>query len=232
MQASILHVDMDAFYASVEQMDHPEYRGKPVIVGAAPGMRGVVSACSYEARTFGVHSAMPINEASRRCPSGIFLPVRMERYKEISRRVMAVFDSITPLVEPLSIDEAFLDVTGAVHLLGTPAEIARAIKRRIREEVGLPCSVGVAPNKFLAKLAGDLGKPDGLTEVPCDPDGILAFLRPLPVGRIWGVGPVTAEKLKAAGFATIGDLQNTALEKLCRLLGQALGLHVRQLCRG
>jgi DNA polymerase-4 len=232
MKAEILHVDMDAFYASVEQLDHPELRGRPVIVGAAPGMRGVVSACSYEARVFGVRSAMPISEAARRCPDGVFLPVRMERYRELSRRVMAVFESITPLVEPLSIDEAFLDVSGAVRLMGEPPAIARRIKERIRGEVGLPCSVGVATNKFLAKLAGDLGKPDGLTLVPADPAGILEFLRPLPVGRLWGVGPVAAEKLKAAGLALIGDLQNASLVTLCSLLGQSLGLHVRQLSRG
>ena len=232
MKAEILHVDMDAFYASVEQLDRPELRGRPVIVGAAPGMRGVVSACSYEARVFGVRSAMPVGEAARRCPDGVFLPVRMERYREISRRVMAVFESITPLVEPLSIDEAFLDVSGAVRLMGEPPVIARRIKDRIRGEIGLPCSVGVAPNKFLAKLAGDLGKPDGLTVVPADPDGILAFLRPLPVGRLWGVGPVAAEKLTAAGMPLIGDVQNASLVTLCALLGQSLGLHVRQLSRG
>ena len=182
---SILHVDMDAFYASVEVRDRPELRGRPVIVGGI-GNRGVVSAASYEARPFGVHSAMPMATARRLCPQGVFLPVRMQHYAEISRQIRAIFLSFTPLVEPLSLDEAFLDVHGCEGLFGPAPEIARQIKNRIRTETGLVASVGVAPNKYLAKLASDIGKPDGF--VVLTPDKVTEFLAPLPVSRIWGVG--------------------------------------------
>jgi DNA polymerase IV len=201
---TIIHVDMDAFYASVEQRDRPETRGRPVIVGADPRGRGVVSASSYEARRFGVHSAMPIGRAFRLCPEGVFLPVDMDKYAGVSREIMAVLAGFTPLVEPLSIDEAFLDVTASRALHGDGAAIARAIKVQIRASVSLPASVGVASNKFVAKVASDLRKPDGLVIV--EPGGEAAFLAPLPVSRLWGVGRVTGAELEAMGIRTIGQL--------------------------
>ena len=194
---TIIHVDMDAFYASVEQRDRPETRGRPVIVGADPRGRGVVSAASYEARRFGVHSAMPISRAFRLCPEGIFLPVDMDKYAAVSREIMAVLADFTPLVEPLSIDEAFLDVTASRALHGDGAAIAREIKERIRAGVSLTASVGVAPNKFLAKVASELRKPDGLVVV--EPGREALFLAPLPVSRLWGVGRVTGAELEAMG---------------------------------
>lgn len=189
MQRTILHVDMDAFFAAVEQRDRPELRGRPVVVGAPPDKRGVVAAVSYEARVFGIRSAMPSAEAARRCPAAVFLPPDFARYRQASRAVFAVFDRYTPLVEPLSVDEAFLDVTGSRRLLGTGPEIARRIKADVRRETGLTASVGVATNKFLAKLASELEKPDGLTLVPEGRAAIAAFLAPLTVDRIWGGGP-------------------------------------------
>jgi DNA polymerase-4 len=195
---------MDAFYASVEQRDHPELRGRPVIVGADPRGRGVVSAASYEARRFGVHSAMPIGRAARLCPGGVFLPVDMDKYARASRRIMAVLAEFTPLLEPLSIDEAFLDVTASRALLGDGPTIARRIKSRIRDAVELTASVGVAANKFVAKVASDLDKPDGLVVVA--PGGEAAFLAPLPIARLWGVGTVTAIDLESIGVRTIGQL--------------------------
>src|SRR5438094_2989892 len=182
---SILHVDMDAFYASVEQLDHPAYKGQPVIVGADPKEgqgRGVVAACSYEARKFGVHSALPISRAWKLCPEGVYVRPRMERYVEVSKQVMDVFRRYTDLVEPLSIDEAFLDITGSARLLGAPEQIAAEIKKEIRQTTGLTASVGLAPNKFLAKIASDLRKPDGLVVVR-DPD-IQDFLHDLPISRL------------------------------------------------
>src|SRR5712691_1311264 len=189
---SILHVDMDAFYASIEQLDHPEYKGKPVIVGADPrggSGRGVVAACSYEARKFGVHSALPISRAWKLCPGGVYVRPRMKRYVEVSHQVMEVFRKYTDLVEPLSIDEAFLDITGSVALLGQPDAIARSIKHEIRETTGLNASVGLAPNKFVAKIASDLKKPDAFVIV--EEKNIDEFLRDLPISRLWGVGPKT-----------------------------------------
>src|SRR5262249_22432037 len=180
---AILHVDMDAFYASIEQRDRPELRGKPVIVGGRPGQRGVVSAASYEARVHGVHSAMPMRTAVRLCPHGVFLPVRMDHYIDVARHIRAVLLEFTALVEPLSLDEAFLDVKGSLGIFGSAEAIAQQIKQRIREQVGLTASVGVAPNKFLAKLASDLDKPDGLLVVPHQ--FIRRLLDPLPVGRLW-----------------------------------------------
>src|SRR3984957_2982247 len=176
--STLIHVDMDAFYASVEQRDCPALRGKPVIVGGVKG-RGVVSAASYEARKFGVHSAMPISTARRLCPQGIFVPVRMQHYAEVGRQIRTIFLSFTPLVEPLSLDEAFLDVRGCERLFGPAPDIGRQIKQRIRAETGLVASVGIAPNKYLAKLASDIGKPDGF--VVLEPDKIPEFLAPLPV---------------------------------------------------
>ncbi|PYO57372.1 MAG: DNA polymerase IV [Candidatus Rokuibacteriota bacterium] len=204
MPRTIIHVDMDAFYASVEQRDRPELRGRPVIVGADPRGRGVVAASSYEARRFGVHSAMPIGRAARLCPDGVFLPVDMEKYARVSREIMAILAEFTPLLEPLSIDEAFLDVTKTRALFGDGEEQARRIKSRIRTAVGLAASVGVASNKFIAKVASDLEKPDGLVVVT--PGGEADFLAPLPVSRLWGAGRVTTADLESMGIRTIAQL--------------------------
>ncbi len=225
---SILHLDLDAFYASVEVIDRPELRGKPVIVGGDE-RRGVVAAASYEARKSGVHSAMPTATAKRLCPKGIFLPVRMSRYAEMSDTVFAIYRRFSPLVEPLSIDEAFLDATGCERLFGGAEEVARKIKAAVREETGLTVSAGVAPNKFLAKIASDLGKPDGLTVVP--PGGEQDFLDPLPVGKLWGVGKVTEEALLRREIRTIGDLRRSPRETLVRTFG-AHGEHLHELARG
>ncbi len=213
---SILHIDMDAFFASVEQRDHPQWLGKPVIVGAAPDRRGVVCAASYEARKFGVRSAMPSRTAGRLCPDGIFVRPDFARYSAASDQIMAVLHDVTPLVEPLSIDEAFLDVTAAAGDIDAAASLARDIKARIRERVRLTASIGVAPNKFLAKLASDLHKPDGLTVIREEEK--VAFLRPLPVSRIWGVGPKTEAALHEAGIRIIADIQDFPGD-LRRLLG-------------
>jgi len=227
-QPTILHVDMDAFYASVEQRDRPELHGRPVIVGGIAG-RGVVSAASYEARQFGVHSAMPIVTARRLCPQGVFLPVRMKHYAQISRQIREVFFSFTPLVEPLSLDEAFLDVCGSEAVLGPAAMIAQQIKDRIQAETDLTASVGVAPNKFLAKLASDHGKPDGFVVVA--PDQVTEFLASLPVGRIWGVGKKAEQRLHTLGIRTIGQLAALPEKVLVDQFG-ASGRHVWQLAHG
>ncbi len=224
----ILHIDMDAFYASVEQRDHPELRGKPVIVGG-PSKRGVVCAASYEVRPFGVRSAMPMGEALRRCPQAIVVPVHMERYVEVSASVFEVFKRFTPLVEGLSLDEAFLDVTASRSLFGEAADIARAIKAAIRTELGLIASAGVAPCKFVAKIASDLRKPDGLVVV--EEGEVASFLAPLPIERMWGVGPKTAPHLHAHGYETLGDLASAPAHELERFLG-SWGTHVRELARG
>lgn len=216
MLRAILHVDMDAFYASVEQLDRPELRGQPVLVGH-DGPRGVVAAASYEARRFGCRSAMPMARAKRLCPQAAIVEARFERYAEVSERVFEICESITPLVEPLSIDEAFLDVTGSTRLFGEPPAIAALIRRRIRAETGVTASVGVAPNKFLAKLCSDWDKPDGLTILQTDE--VLTRLAPLPIGRMWGVGPVTEQRLRALGLATFGDLQRLSLERAIARLG-------------
>jgi DNA polymerase-4 len=225
---TILHVDMDAFYASVEQRDRPELRGLPVIVAGIDG-RGVVSAASYEARKYGVHSAMPTSTARRLCPDGVYLPVRMKLYAEISRQIRDIFFSFTPLVEPLSLDEAFLDVQGCEGLFGPAPNIARQIKQKIREQTDLIASVGVAPNKFLAKLASDHGKPDGFVVV--EPDKVESFLAPLPVGRLWGVGARGAERLHAMGIRTIGELAALPEKTLADRFGE-LGRHLWQLAHG
>ncbi|UCD50835.1 MAG: DNA polymerase IV [Phycisphaerales bacterium] len=217
----IIHVDMDAFYASVEQLDRPELRGKAVIVGGAAENRGVVSAASYEARKYGVHSAMPMAQAIRRCPEAIVLPVRMDRYVEISKQIHAIFEHYTPLVEPLSLDEAFLDVTGSVNLFGLPEEIGRAIKEQIKTQTGLTASVGVAPNKFLAKLASDLEKPDGFVIIT--EQNKQSILDPLGVGRIWGVGKVTEKALHTRGIRTIADLRRSSVEELETIVGNGAG---------
>jgi nucleotidyltransferase/DNA polymerase involved in DNA repair len=215
----ILHVDMDAFFAAIEQHDRPELRGKPIIVGAPPDRRGVVSTCSYEARKFGVHSALPSRTAARLCPTGIFLPVRMDRYREISRQIMALFERFTPHIQPLSCDEAFLDVTGAQRLFGSGPEIAQKIKDAVCQETGLTCSVGVAPNLFLAKIASDLEKPDGLTVVPFSEEEIPHFLAPMPIQRMWGAGRKTQALLQKHNLHTFGDLQKVDPDKLAEWIG-------------
>jgi DNA polymerase-4 len=214
----ILHADLDAFYASVEEHDDPSLRGKPVIVGGAKGERGVVSAANYEARRYGVHSALPLRTASRLCPNGVFLPGRPERYRELSRQVMAIFASLTPLVEPISLDEAFLDVTASVPAFGDGETMARRIKQRVLDEVGLVVSVGVATNKLCAKVASDLRKPDALVVVPIG--GEAQFLAPLPVTRLWGVGPQSRAALAEYGVTTIGQLAALSDATLRRRFGQ------------
>ena len=213
---------MDAFYASVEQLDNPDLKGKPVIVGGT-SKRGVVSAASYEARRYKIHSAMPIAQAMKLCPHGVFLPVRMKRYKEVSSKVFAVFLKYTPLVEPLSLDEAFLDVTGSSRLFGTAEEIAARIRKEVFQETGLTVSAGVAASKLVAKIASDVNKPDGLTIVP--PGREAEFLAPLPIKRLWGVGRKTQEALDLLGMKTIGDLAGLSLA----LLEKKFGRHGRSL---
>lgn len=225
----ILHIDMDAFFASVEQLDNPAYRGRPVLVGGT-ARRGVVAAASYEARPSGARSAMPMAEALRRCPDAIVVPPRMARYAEVSRGVFDIFHRYTPLVEGLSLDEAFLDVTASQSLFGDGVTIAREIKAAIKREIGLTASSGVAPCKFVAKVASDLQKPDGLVVV--EPEGVVAFLAPLKLERMWGVGPRAAERLHGAGFATIGDLASAPLARLEALLGGAQAAHVQALAQG
>ncbi len=225
----ILHVDMDAFYASVEQRDHPELVGQPVVVGGTPEGRGVVAAANYVAREFGVHSAMPAGRAKRMCPHAVFLRPRMEHYAAVSEQIRNVFEHYTPLVEPLSLDEAFLDVTGSQSLHGSAVTIGRNIKQEIRDSLSLVASVGVAPNKFLAKIASDLEKPDGLVIV--DPDRIQEFLEPLPVGRLWGVGRVTGNVFERMGVRTIGQLRRMPVELLRQHFGNS-GDHLWELAHG
>jgi len=224
----IIHLDMDAFYAAIEQRDFPELRGKPLIVGG-DRVRGVVATASYEARPYGIHSAMPMAQALKLCPHAIVVPPRRDRYLEVSRQIFALLRSFTPLVEPLSLDEAFLDVTASEQLFGPAREIAQQIKVRIREETQLTASAGIAPNKFVAKIASDMQKPDGLVEV--QPDEILAFLHPLPVTRLWGVGRVTARTLYGLGIQTIGDLGRFPRETLVARFGTH-GAHLCQLAHG
>jgi DNA polymerase-4 len=225
---TVIHFDMDAFFASVEQLDDPALRGKPVLVGAR-SRRGVVTAASYEARPTGVRSAMSMVEALRRCPEAVVVPPRRSRYAELSREVFAIFRRYTPLVEGLSVDEAFLDVSGSRALFGDGETIARRIKRDIREELGLTGSAGVAPSKFVAKIASDLDKPDGLVFVPSDK--VAGFLAPLPLERMWRVGPKARVRLRAAGFQTIGDLARADANTLEQLLG-SWGSVARALARG
>ena len=227
-----LHVDMDAFYAAVEQRDHPEYRGKPLVVGAPRDQRGVVATASYEARAFGIHSAMPSREAARRCPQAVFVPPDMPRYEMVSAQVFAIFNRYTPFVEGLSIDEAFLDVTGSRRLYGSGEDIARRIKADVLSELALTCSVGVAPNKFLAKLGSEYRKPDGLTVLPFDRTAIVEFLRPLPVTRLWGVGKVTRQAFDRASLHTIGDVQDAPLPLLQSVVGAHAAAHFRALAFG
>ncbi len=225
---TILHIDMDAFYASVEQRDNPALRGQPVIVGG-PSRRGVVLAASYEVRPFGVRSAMPMAEALRLAPRAVVVAPRRHRYEQVSEEVFAIFGRYTPCIEPLSLDEAFLDVTASRALFGEGEAIARNIKRAIRKELQLVASAGVAPSKFVAKIASDLDKPDGLVVV--DPLDVAAFLAPLPIERMWGVGPKTAPKMRKLGYATLGDLARADAGALRRVLG-SWGPEVGRLARG
>jgi len=225
----IIHVDMDAFYASVEQRDDPTLLTKPVVVGGKPDSRGVVCAASYEARKFGIHSAMPMTEAFRRCPQAVFLPVNIPKYHEISLQIRQIFMTYTPIVEPLSLDEAFLDVTGSTSLFGSANTIGLTIKQRIQQELNLTASVGVASNKFLAKLASDLQKPDGFVVV--QPNRVQEFLDPLSVERIWGVGKKTAEQLDKLAIKTVRDLRRLEKEYLTQLFG-VLGSQLYQLAQG
>ena len=226
---TVLHVDMDAFYASVEVRDNPALRGKPVVVGGT-GNRGVVLSATYEARRFGVRSAMPVTQARRLCPQAIFVPPRPGVYSAASKEVMAVFASVTPLVEPLSLDEAFLDVSGALRLLGSPERIAARIRSLVSSQQGITCSVGVAPTKFVAKIASAQCKPDGLLVVPVA--GVLDFLHALPVSALWGVGARTGEVLARLGLRTVGDIASTPLDTLQRELGVAHGSHLAALAAG
>lgn len=225
----ILHCDMDAYYASVEERDRPELVGKPVIIGGSPEKRGVVSAANYVARRYGVHSAMPAVTARRLCPQGVYLPPRIDYYAEVSGQIHKIFERFTPLVEPLSLDEAFLDVTGSEHLFGPAAEIGRQIRQAIRQELRLVVSVGVAPNKFLAKIASDLKKPDALVIV--EPGQVQVFLDPLPVERLWGVGKRGSKVFQRMGIRTIGQLRQRPLNSLKDHFGSS-GEHLWQLAHG
>jgi DNA polymerase-4 len=226
--ATILHVDMDAFYASVAERDDPSLRGKAVVVGA--GARGVVLSANYAARKYGIRAAMPVGRAKRMAPHAIFVTPDHQRYSEVSAKVMEIFDSFTPLVEPISLDEAFLDVTGARKLLGTGREIAVEIRRQVEASEGITCSVGIAPSKFIAKLASGHCKPNGILEIPAD--RILNFLHPLPVNAIWGVGPKTAETLERLGLRTVADIANLPRATLIRALGQSSGASLYELAWG
>ncbi len=226
----IMHVDMDAFYAAVEELDDPTLRGKPVIVGAKPkDGRGVVSTANYVARKFGLHSAQPISEAYRLCPEGIYLYPRFSRYKEISDKVFEILNTISPSVEPISIDEAFVDLTGTQRLLGDPVETGRRVKERILKTTGLVASIGIAPNKFLAKLASDHDKPNGFVVI--EKDRVRQFLNKLPIRDLWGVGPSTEQALAKLGITTVEELSRTPIEVLKKRLGEH-GESLWRLCRG
>ena len=225
---TILHIDMDAFFALVELRTRPELRGKPVIVGG--GSRGVVLSATYEARALGVHSAMPMSRARRLAPQAVVIAPDHRRYAEVSRNVLALFNSITPLVEPLSLDEAFLDISGTIRRLGSPIAIAELIRSRVVDEQGITCSVGIATTKFVAKIASARCKPDGVLVVPADQ--VLAFLHPLSVSVLWGVGERTEEQLTRLGLYTVGDIANTPITTLRRALGQATGSHLHTLAWG
>ena len=227
VQRIVVHADMDAFFASVEQRNHPEWRGKPVIVGSGPHERGVVSTCSYEARRFGVHSAMPSRTAYEKCPHAVFVKPDMEAYAETSERVFSIFGRFTPFVEAVSIDEAFLDVTGSAHLFGGAVPLAERLRAAVKEECGVTCSVGVAPNRLLAKIGSEQRKPDGLFAMPFDQAEIEAFLAPKPVGIIWGVGKKTAEALARYGYRTCGDIQRADERFLVRILGECAAASIR-----
>jgi DNA polymerase-4 len=226
--ATILHIDMDAFYASVAAHDDPSLRGKALVVGA--GIRGVVLSANYEARKFGIRAAMPVGHAKKMAPHAIFVAPDHQRYAEVSSHVMEIFQTFTPWVEPLSLDEAFLDVTGSRKLLGTGYEIGEAIREKVSSEIGITCSVGIAPSKFIAKIASDICKPDGILEI--EASKILEFLHPLPIKKLWGVGPKTGEKLEQMGLRTIGDIAELPRTTLIRVLGQANGSSLYELAWG
>ena len=232
MSKIIIHIDMDAFFASIEELDHPEYKGKPLAVGADPKGgkgRGVLSTCNYEARKYGLHSAMPVSRAYFSCPHAIFVQPRMSRYKFFTKKIFSILNDFTPIVEPISIDEAFMDITGCTALFGPPVEIAQKIKKRIQDEVKLTASIGIAPIKFVAKIASDLEKPNGLVIVK--QENLLEFLWPLPISKMWGVGKKTEDNLKKYGIKTIGDLANIPQKKIIKLLGKT-GLHFWNLANG
>ena len=222
-----MHVDMDAFFAAIEQRDHPEWRGKPVIVGAGPHERGVVSTCSYEARKFGVRSAMPSRTAFAKCPHGIFVRPRMRVYQEVSDSAFGVFSNFTPFVEGVSVDEAFLDITGSVHLFGGMVPLAEKLRADVKAACGVTCSVGLAPNRLLAKIASEQNKPNGLFVMPFDAEGIRAFLAPKPVRVLWGVGGKTATILERYGYRICADIQNADPRFLARILGDAAAESIR-----
>jgi DNA polymerase-4 len=226
----IFHVDLDAFYASVEQKDNPSLKGRPVIVGAAPGHRGVVSACSYEARRFGIHSAMPISQAYRRCPQGVYLPVRMDRYLEVSRQVMAILSTFTPSMQQISVDEAFLDLTGTERLFGPARETGARLKAQVRSATGLAISVGIGPNKYLAKMATNAGKPDGLVEVR--PEDALKFLDSVALKDLWGIGEKTLQRLTELNITSVRQLRGMPHPELSRLLGQGASSFLAAVTRG
>lgn len=228
---TIIHVDMDAFFAQVEVLDNPKYKGKPLVVGGRKDSnRGVVSTCSYEARKYGIHSAMSIRRAVQLCPHAIFVPTRMARYEEVSKQIRAVLDEFSPVVEPLSIDEAFLDMTGCEHFYENAKSMGMALKEGIRQKTGLTASVGIAPNKFLAKLASDHEKPDGLVALPLA--AVDEFLLPLSIRAIWGVGPKTAAKLTQIGLRTVADVRACPLDKLVAAVGRRLAEHIHHLAFG
>ena len=217
---TLLHVDMDAFFASVELLHHPEWRGRPLVVGSGPHERGVVSTCSYEARRYGIRSAMPSRTAYALCPHAVFTPPHMELYQAVSDRVFEIFSHYTPYVEGVSIDEAFLDVTGSLHLHGgDPVRLGEALRAEVRRTCGVTCSVGIAPNRLLAKIGSEENKPDGLTLMPFEPEAIARFLAPKPVGVLWGVGRKTLEALRPYGIATCGDVQRLGVARLASILG-------------
>ena len=214
---------MDAFFASVELLDHPEWRGKPVIVGSGPHERGVVSTCSYEARKFGVHSAMPSRTAYALCPHAVFTYPNMARYQEVSDKAFEVFGRYSPYVEGVSVDEAFLDISGSIHLYGSAEKLGEALRAEVKRECGVTCSVGIAPNRLLAKIGSEQHKPDGLTMMPFDPDAIAAFLAPKSIGILWGVGKSTVEALKPYGITTCGDIQRLARSEECGARSGGIG---------
>ena len=226
---NILHIDMDAFFALVEVRENPSLAGKQVIVGY-DGNRGVVLSATYEARKLGVHSAMPMSRALRLAPNAIVVDPDHEKYSEVSENVMAIFESVTPLVQPLSVDEAFLDISGAQKLMGTPSQIGEVIRARVSDEQGITCSVGVASTMFVAKLATNFAKPDGLHVVPADK--VIEFLHPLPIGALWGVGEKTAEQLSRLGLVNVSDIANTPVKTLARVIGQAAAEHLYELSWG
>ncbi len=229
---TILHVDLDAFFASAELTRHPEWRGKPVVVGSGPHERGVVSTCSYEARRFGVHSAMPSRTAYERCPNAIFTPPDMPFYHAISKRAFAVFEDYSPFVEAVSVDEAFLDITGTIHLHDDVIRLGEALRADVFRACGVTCSVGIAPNRLLAKIGSEQNKPDGLTLMPFEPNAIAAFLAPKPVGILWGVGHKTIDALKPYGITTCRNLQQTPVERLAAILGPAAAHHLHEYAFG